>query len=188
MKLSEMGLSSKKGYLIENLATLVDAGINISESLFIISSGVKNKAFKSLIGRIKEGVDAGFSLCESFKKTNIFSNRDISLIMIGESSGRLAENLNILSLQHQKEKFFRYKVYSALMYPALVLFMMLVIGVGMSWFLLPKLSVVFTQLDAKLPFITRVMISVGNFFGSYGAIFFPIFSFILFLYTRRHSI
>lgn len=182
MKLSEIGLSSKRGYLIENLATLVDAGINISEALLIISSGVKNKAFKDLLGRIKEGVDAGFSLWESFEKTNIFSNRDISLIMIGENSGRLAENLNILSLQHQKEKIFRYKVYSALMYPALVLFMMLIIAVGMSWFLLPKLSTVFTQLGSELPFITRVMISVGDFFGQYGAIFFPVFFVFLFFF------
>lgn len=178
----EIGSSSKRSYLIENLATLVEAGINISESLSIISSGIKNNHFKKIVLNIKENVDSGFSLWQSFEKANIFSKRDISLIMIGENSGHLVENLNILALQHQKEKFFRYKVYSALMYPSLVLFLVLIIGTGMAWFLLPKLSVVFTQLGAELPLITKIMISVGVFFGNYGLIFFPIFFVLLFLF------
>ncbi len=188
----EIGSSSKRSYLIENLATLVEAGINISESLSIISSGIKNNHFKKIVLNIKENVDSGFSLWQSFEKANIFSKRDISLIMIGENSGHLVENLNILSLQHQKEKFFRYKVYSALMYPSLVLFLVLIIGTGMSWFLLPKLSVVFTQLGAELPLITKIMISVGDFFGNYGAIFFPIFfifffSFFYFVFFHKKT-
>lgn len=100
-------MSLNKSYLIENLATLVEAGINIPEALSIVSSGVKNKSFKSVVDGIKDSVDSGFSLWQSFEKTGIFSKRDISLIMIGEDSGHLVENLNILSLQHQKEKFFR---------------------------------------------------------------------------------
>ena len=176
-----MDFSSKKSYLIENLATLVEAGINISESLSIVSLGAKNKSLKKLTDKIKEGVDSGFTLWQSMEATNIFSERDISLIMIGESSGNLVENLNILALQHQKEKFFRYKIYSALMYPALVLFMVTIIGVGMSWLLLPRLAVVFNQLDAELPIITKIMISMGAFFGEHGAIFFPIF--LLFLFS-----
>lgn len=175
-------MSLNKSYLIENLATLVEAGINIPEALSIVSSGVKNKSFKSVVDGIKDSVDSGFSLWQSFEKTGIFSKRDISLIMIGEDSGHLVENLNILSLQHQKEKFFRYKVYSALMYPSLVLFLVLVIGTGMSWFLLPRLALVFVQLDAKLPTITKVMISVGNFFGNYGLFFFPLLFIFLFLF------
>lgn len=175
-------MSLNKSYLIENLATLVEAGINIPEALSIVSSGIKNKSFKLVVDGIKESVDSGFSLWQSFEKTGIFSKRDISLIMIGEDSGHLVENLNILSLQHQKEKFFRYKVYSALMYPSLVLFLVLVIGTGMSWFLLPRLALVFVQLDAKLPTITKIMISVGNFFGNYGLFFFPLLFIFLFLF------
>ncbi len=175
-------MSLNKSYLIENLATLVEAGINIPEALSIVSSGIKNKSFKSVVDGIKDSVDSGFSLWQSFEKTGIFSKRDISLIMIGEDSGHLVENLNILSLQHQKEKFFRYKVYSALMYPSLVLFLVLVIGTGMSWFLLPRLALVFVQLDAKLPTITKIMISVGNFFGNYGLFFFPLLFIFLFLF------
>ena len=175
-------MSLNKSYLIENLATLVEAGINIPEALSIVCSGIKNKSFKSVVDGIKESVDSGFSLWQSFEKTGIFSKRDISLIMIGEDSGHLVENLNILSLQHQKEKFFRYKVYSALMYPSLVLFLVLVIGTGMSWFLLPRLALVFVQLDAKLPTITKIMISVGNFFGNYGLFFFPLLFIFLFLF------
>ncbi len=170
--------SKNKDYFIENLSILVDADVNISEALSIIDFGIKDKYFKRKINFIKESVDSGFNLWQSLEKSKIFSHRDISLIMIGEESGRLAENLKILSDQHQKEKMFRSKVYSALMYPSIVLFMVIVIGMGMSWFLLPRLASVFSQLDIPLPLITKIMISFGLFFQDYGAIFFPI-SFIL---------
>lgn len=165
--------NKNKGYFVENLSILIDSGINISEALSIIYSGIEGKGFKSKILVLKEYIDSGFNLWQALEKIGIFSHRDISLVKIGEESGRLGENLKILSNQYQKEKIFKSKVYSALMYPAIVLFMVLIIGFGMSWFLLPKLALIFTQLDIELPLITKLMIFVGLFFQSYGIIFFP---------------
>lgn len=172
--------NKSKDYFIENLAVLIDSGVNISESLDIIEVGIKDSFFKKKMNKIKEDVEAGFNLWESLDRINVFSHRDISLIKIGENSGNLAENLKILSSQHQKERVFRSKVYSALMYPSIIFFMIIIIGFGMSWFLLPKLALVFSQLDIELPKITEIMISLGLFLQDYGVIFFPIFFVLVF--------
>jgi type IV pilus assembly protein PilC len=166
--------SKNKESFIENLAMLIDSGVNISEALEVIASGIKGGNFKRKIETVKEDIGAGFNLWKALEKTDVFSERDISLIMLGESSGRLGDNLKILSNQHQKEKIFRKKIYSALMYPVLVLFMTIVIGLGISWFLLPKLALVFLQLEIELPKITEIMVNSGLFFQEYGAIFFPV--------------
>ena len=165
--------TKNKEYFVENLSILIDSGVNISEALTIISSGIEGSNFKERILSLRDYINSGFNLWQALERIKVFSHRDISLVKIGEESGHLGENLKILSGQYQKEKIFRSKVYSALMYPVIVLSMVLVIGFGMSWFLLPKLALIFTQLDIELPLLTRIMISVGLFFQSYGIIFFP---------------
>ena len=165
--------SKDRAYFIENLSTLISSGVNISEALNIIHEGLRNEIFKKKILQIKKKIDSGSSFHLALSELKIFSERDISLIKIGENSGNLAENLNILASQHEKDKFFRNKVFSALLYPAIVLFLVLIIGIGMSWFLLPRLALIFSQLDMELPFMTKIMISVGLFIQDYGAIFFP---------------
>jgi type IV pilus assembly protein PilC len=183
-----------RAYFIENLSILISSNVNISEALNIIYEGLKSKGFKKKVLLIKKLVDSGSSFWQSLENLKIFSARDISLIKIGESSGRLADNLIILSNQYQKEKFFRSKVLSALMYPSIVLFLVIVIGIGMSWFLLPHLAMIFSQLDIELPFMTKVLIDFGFFVQNYGSIFFPllitlvilIFYFIFFYHKSKY--
>ncbi len=183
-----------RAYFIENLSILISSNVNISEALTIIYEGLKSEGFKKKILVIKKKVDSGSSFWQSLEELKIFSSRDISLIKIGESSGNLAKNLIILSNQYQKEKFFKSKVFSALMYPSIVLFLVIVIAIAMSWFLLPRLALIFSQLDIELPIMTKILIDFGFFIQNYGSIFFPvlislvifIFYFIFFNKSTKH--
>lgn len=183
-----------RSYFIENLSILINSGVNISEALSIIYEGIKSEAFKKRVLTIKKRIDSGSSFWQALSDLKLFSARDISLIKIGENSGNLAKNLVILSNQYQKEKFFRSKVFSALLYPSIVLFLVIVIAIGMSWFLLPRLALIFSQLDIELPFMTKVLIDFGFFIQNYGSIFFPslitlvilVFYFIFFYKKTKH--
>jgi type IV pilus assembly protein PilC len=62
----------------------------------------------------------------------------VSLIKIGEESGKLTENINVIATQQQKDKAFRSKVSSAMMYPLLVMGMTIIVGIGIAWFILPR--------------------------------------------------
>jgi type II secretory pathway component PulF len=98
----------------------------------------------------------------------MFRGYTISLIRIGEESGKFAENLKVVALQEEKDREFRSKVKSALMYPVFVLVLTAVVGIGISWFILPKLAKIFIDLKLTLPLVTRILMSFGLFLNQNG--------------------
>ncbi len=179
--LKNIGIEDDKEYLIENLAMMVSAGMDIVSTLDAIKSDVKTPRMKMIINTIKADVEAGETIYGSLAKFNIFPQYVISLIKIGEDSGRLSENLKIITIQQEKNRNFKSKVKSAMMYPVLVLSLTFVIGIGIAYFILPKLAKVFDQLHVKLPFITKLLIGFANFLALNGKIFIPLLFLTLFL-------
>ena len=96
------------------------------------------------------------------------------LVRLGEETGRLPQNLAVIVEQRDKDKSFKSKVRSAMMYPVLVISLTLVIGTGIAWFVLPNLTTVFSELDLKLPLITIILIAIGTFLQHYGYFVVPL--------------
>lgn len=178
---SRLGIGKEKDFFIENLAVLLSSGIDVVSAIDSMESEIKSGGMKEIIRNIKSDIEEGKPLSKALENAKIFPEFVFSLISIGEKSGRLPENLLLIINQQKKERTFRSKVNSAVMYPALILSLSLIIGVGISWYILPKLSIVFSQLKIKLPLITKILIAFGNFMGQYGAIVVPSFLFFLFL-------
>jgi len=178
--LSKFIFGKEREYIIENLALMSDSGMGVLPSLESIAQGSDSKGIKKIIEQIKTDVQDGAPLWQALELSGLFSERAISLIKIGERSGRLTANLKVASQQQQKERSFSSKIKGALMYPLFVLVVAVLVGLGVAWFILPKLAVVFTQMKIKLPFITKVFIDVGLFLGKYGSIVIPI-ALVLFL-------
>ncbi len=165
----------EKDYFLENLATYAGASINITETLDALIKDTKSYRMKRIIEAIREDIDSGTSLSKALTKSKIFPEHVISLIRIGEESGRLPENLKVVSRELEKDRELRSKLRSAMAYPMLVLILTVVIGVCVAWFILPNLSKVFSQLDIELPYITEVLIKFGNYLGLHGTVVIPIF-------------
>jgi len=172
--ISDFGLAEEKDYLMENLSMLLVSGMDILASLEAIQTGIKSNKLKAIVTKLRNDVDAGYPLSQAFVNTKLFPEHVISLIKIGEETGRLADNLKVIVIQQQKQRSFRSKINSAMMYPILVLSLTGVIGIGISWFILPRLASVFNQLNLDLPLLTRILIQVGKFVEAYGLIFFPL--------------
>lgn len=175
-----IGVGPDKTYFIENLAMLLVSGMSIITALDSIKSGLKSKRMREIVEGLKVEVDEGVPVWEALDHTGLLSSHAVALIKIGEKSGRLSANLKVIATQEQKEKIFKSKVTSALMYPAIVLFFTLVVGIGIAWFVLPKLSGVFKSLDVKLPVTTKLLLSFGEFLGKNGTVVVPIFLAVLF--------
>jgi len=173
--------SEEKSYIIENLAMLINAGVGIGESLDIIGKGLRSRKTKNIIFNIKDEVEEGMSLWQAFKNTKFFNSSIISLIKIGEQSGQLGTNLNAIAIQQQKDKISLSRIQSAMAYPVLVLSITLIVAVGIFWFVIPKLIPIFTQLNVKLPLITKIFIGFSSFLVNYGLIFIPLFLIFLFI-------
>jgi len=172
---SGFGLGEEKEYFIENLSLLIASGMNVGAGLESLAVEVRSFRMKRAVEGISSDIGAGEPLWRALDKSRIFNHSIISLIKIGEESGRLTENLRLISRQQQKERVFRSRVRSAMMYPIIVLFLTVVVGAGIAWFILPRLSIVFGELDIPLPWITRGLIFSGAFLGKYGSVVMPIF-------------
>lgn len=177
----KFSLSKEREYFVENLSLLISGGLPIMVALDAISLEMRSHTMKDIIANIKINIESGFSLWKSLEISNLLPPHSISLIKLGEESGKLTENLKLVSIEQEKDRVFKSKLSSAMMYPVFVLSLTLIIGLGIAWFILPKLAVVFSQLKVKLPFITEVLIKTGEFLGKNGNIVVPAGILVLFL-------
>lgn len=174
-----IGISKEKDFFVENLSLLMESGMSIVPALESIKEGVRSKRMKTILTELQEDIDSGSPLWKALESPDIFPDYIISLIRVGEETGRLSENLKIVGLQEQKNRTFRSKLRSAMMYPIFVLVVTLVVGIGIAWFILPRLVTVFSQLGLELPLATRLLIRFGGFLGEYGSIAVPVFVLII---------
>jgi len=130
---------------------------------------------------MRDSVKTGSMLWEAMDETDLFPDHVTSLIRIGEKTGQLPGNIMVVAQQEKKDRIFRSKLYSAMMYPAFVLLLTLIIGIGIAWFILPNLASVFSSLQVDLPLVTKWLIATGTFLGEYGVYVIPVFLTILFL-------
>lgn len=168
------GIKKEKEVFIENLTLLLSSGLSATAAIASIQEEIKSARLKKIIARVNVDIENGFSLWRALEKTEMLDGSIIALIKIGEESGRLTENLKIVSKQSEKNKGFRSKLKSALMYPIFVLGLAVVIAIGIAWFILPRLAKIFSGMNIKLPAITKMMIGIGVFLGDYGLIVVPI--------------
>ncbi len=174
-------LAKEKDYFLETLSMLVSSGMGLLEALDSIALEVRSKSMRRLILWMKDQIDAGSPLWKALSVTHLFAGHTISLLRIGEQAGRLAQNLHLIGLQQEKERSFRSKIRSAMLYPIFVLTLTGVVGIAIAWFLLPRLALVFSQLRLELPLFTKILIGSGTFLSIHGTIVLPIFILSIFL-------
>jgi len=168
-----IGFGDERDYFIENLSLLISSGMGILTALSAVKNGVKSRRMKKITITIEAMVEAGMPLWKAFEKTKFLSDRVISLVRSGEEAGRLPEHLNLVTIQQHKEKIFESRLKSALLYPGIVLFLAIIVGIGSAWAILPSLVTMFNQVNGALPLTTKILIWLGVFLKSYGIFVVP---------------
>lgn len=189
------GLGKDREYLVENLGMLIAGGMPIMVALDSIAAEMRSSRTRTIIGTIKSDIESGFSLWRALENSRLFPAHAVSLIRLGEESGRLTENLKVVATEEEKNRALQSKLRSAMMYPVFVLSLTVIIGVGIAWFILPKLAIVFSQLKIQLPLITKVLIGTGSYLGTHGQFVVPggifvmmVLLFFLFSFSRTKFI
>jgi type IV pilus assembly protein PilC len=173
-KIFAIGLGKERDYIVENLSMLITAGMPILNVLDTIKKELRSHRMKKIIALIKEDIENGLTIWKALQKTGMFAHHIVSLIRLGEESGKLMENLQMVSTEQEKDRIFKSKINSAIMYPIFVLSLTIIIGTGISLFILPRLAMVFNQLDIELPLITKILMGTGTFLGNYGQYVLPL--------------
>lgn len=174
-----------------HLSVMIASGFPFDKSLDVLEHQTQNKIFKEIIGKIKEDVIHGEAFSEALKKhPKVFDELYINMVRVGEETGKLKESLDILANQMKKDHDIRGKVKGALMYPIILICLMIVIGIVMMIFVLPKFSQTFKELGVPLPATTQFIFSMGDLMAKYFylipvVVFVLIFSFLRFKKTKR---
>ena len=144
-------------------ATMVDAGIPILQSLEALSEQTSNPTFKLALVTIREDIQVGSSLSGAFAKhSKIFDQLYVNMIRVGESGGILTAILERVAMYLEKSERLRQKVQGAMIYPAVVVSMALLITIGLLVKVVPTFSQIYASLGQKLPAMTQVLIDTSD--------------------------
>jgi len=147
------------------MATLTVAGLSIPESLTILRSQTDSPAMINLLLDIEHNIVGGGTLANSLSRhKNIFSPVYIALVKAGEASGTLDKVLSRLAETLEKEREFRAKVKSAMIYPIIIIIGMVIVVFIMMTVVIPKLTEMYNDFGVDLPFTTQLLVDTSNFF------------------------
>ena len=185
-----VGLSEKIVFA-RNLSAMVSAGLSISRGIEILEKQTENKKLKEALNGISIGISQGKTLSDGLKNyPRIFSPLFIAMVHAGEESGGLAPALKEIAIHLEKNNVLIKKVRSALIYPAIVMVAIVIIGILMLIFVVPTLTKTFKELNVALPASTRFIIWISdlisnNIFGMLGLLVFLAILFPVLLHTKR---
>ncbi|MBI4101513.1 MAG: type II secretion system F family protein [Candidatus Nealsonbacteria bacterium] len=151
------------------LSIMFNSKVSLVESLRTLASQTRNLDFKEKIFKISEEVEGGTAFSQALAKyPRIFSSFYVAMIKAGEASGKLSESLNYLAEHLEREYYLAGKIRGAMIYPALIVAVAVIVLVMMTVFVIPNLSKVLAETGGELPFITKVVIGMSNFLRAWG--------------------
>ena len=183
----ELGRASKFNLVsfTRQLSSLIEAGVNIINSLNITAEQAPNKYTKTIIGQIIDNIKEGKSLSESISLyPRIFPNLYISLVRSGETGGKLETTLKSLADFLEKDEEFKSSIRASLTYPSFVLIVGVLTVLILLGFVIPRLITMFEDMKQILPLPTRILIAISGFLRSYWWMIIAIVAISFFLLKR----
>lgn len=163
-KLTNRITAKDKVVYSRQLATLIGAGLPLSQSLRTVSEQTDNKKLREISEAITASVEGGKSLSDSFGRyPEVFDQIFLSLIAAGEVSGSLDKALQRIAAQQEKDAAMMSKIKGAMTYPIIVLFVMLGVIIFMLISVVPQVEKLYEDFHQELPLLTKVMVGTANF-------------------------
>ncbi|MBY0280351.1 type II secretion system F family protein [Candidatus Binatia bacterium] len=146
------------------LTTMIDAGMPLVQILDILASQSDNKTFGAQIREVKESVEAGSTLSEALRKfPKSFDELYVNMVQAGEVGGILDTILGRLSTYMEKMMSLKRKIKGAMIYPATIITVAVVVTLILLVFVIPVFAELFASFDKALPLPTQIVINISNF-------------------------
>jgi type IV pilus assembly protein PilC len=153
------------------ISTMINAGLPINEALLILRAQSAG-AMQKIAAQILTDVEGGESLSTAMSRhPKVFSPTYISLVKSGEAGGVLSSVLARLADSLERQREFQGRVKGALIYPAIIVVGMLIVGLIMMIFVIPKMLSLYEEFEAELPLMTKVLIAISGFISRFWLIF-----------------
>ena len=162
------------------LSVMIAAGVPLVKALRSLTVQTSHPRLRSIIEEVASDIDGGSRLSDAMAAHPIvFSPFTVNMIRSGETTGRLAQVLEYLADQEEKDYDLRSKIRGAMMYPAFVLSGMAVLGFLMMTFVIPKLTGTLQETGVALPITTKILIAVSDFFVHFWYVIIIVFVFVV---------
>ena len=150
--------------LTRQLATLINAGLSIEQSLSATADQLEKTQTKELVLSMRASIIGGSSLSDAMSKyPKIFPDVYCAIVSAGEQSGELSQVLDRLATYTESKETLKQKVIAALVYPGLITLTAILIIGTLLIYVVPQVVSVFEQSKQSLPFLTVAMIAISNF-------------------------
>ena len=163
-------------------ATLIDSGMPMLRTLHTLEDQTEDERLRDAITGIRQDVEAGGSLADAMeRRPQIFDPMFRAMVRSGEGSGRLDEALERVAFQLEKLDALRRQIRSAMMYPAFVFSLAIVIMLVVVAFIVPVFAGIFKEIasetpgeSAQLPFLTRITMGLSHVITGYWFVWVPL--------------
>ena len=171
--------------------TLSKAGVPILRALAGLQESATNPTLRAVIADLRVSLDAGRELSSAMRKhPDVFSTFYVSLVRVGETTGKLEEAFNRLFGYLDFEREVRDRIKTALRYPMIVV-VVISVAIGIVNFaVIPAFAKIFEANKVQLPLLTRILVGTSDAFLAYwpvavGAVAFAIFAFVTYIRTEK---
>lgn len=155
-------------FFTRQLSSMITSGLTLIQALNILKNQLQNPSMSAVVESIITDVEDGKTLSSSLAKhPSTFSPIYIALIKTAETSGLLDKILARLADNLEKKQKLQRTIKGALMYPAIIVIMMIVVTSVMMIFVVPQLTSMYTNLDIELPIMTQIVIGISEFMSNY---------------------
>jgi len=170
------------------LATMIDAGLPLVQSLDILSMQQENKTFKEVIKNIKESVEGGSTFAAALgKQPKTFDDLYVNLVVAGEEGGILDNVLNRLAIYIEKAESLKKKVKSALVYPSTIVCVAVIVVVVLMIFVIPVFAAMFHSMGQTLPLPTLIVLAMSNIMKKYFLLLIVGLVILIFMFRRYYA-
>lgn len=149
--------------------SLTRAGVPILSALAGLTVTTRNRTLSSTLGEVRQMLEAGHDLASALNQhPKVFSPFYVAMIRVGETSGRLQDIFKQLAYYLEREKITRDRIKKALRYPSFVLAVVVAAVFVVMRYVVPPFSKLFASFNAELPWQTRGLIALSDFFVANG--------------------
>lgn len=149
-------------------ATLIRAGVSIVEATNILARQTKSKALKKALEEVEDEIRSGINFSDATAKhPKVFPILFTNMMRTGEATGNLDETLERLANTLEKQYRLKKKIQSSLSYPIVLLILTIAVSIFLMVSIVPSFVESFEQMDAELPVLTQITISISEWMQSY---------------------
>ena len=157
--------------LSRQIATLFEAQVSALKAFTMLASNTDKPLMQRKLSQISDDIQAGVSISGALSKhPEAFSEFYVNMVRSGEETGKLNQTFLYLADYLDRQYALTKKTRNALIYPAFVILTFVAVMILMFTLVIPRLSVILTESGQDIPFYTRAVIGISEFFVNYGFI------------------